>query len=107
MFRYLRLKNKPNKVEVHPGALTTQWLREDAYLPVSLSSLNKLPDEAKKRLYRTLMPPVLLDQFNIDPVRWEGQGDFQITLRAGPQTGEVVVCINNTTNGRESFFAFT
>lgn len=100
MFRYLKIKKKPDKVNVHPGALTTQWLREDAYLPISLSSLNKLPDEAKKRLYRTLIPPALLDKFNIDPVRWEGQGDFQITLRANPQAAEVVVCINNTAKAR-------
>ncbi len=70
MFRYLRLKKQPHKVEPGPGSLSAQWLSEDASVPATLKQLNELPEGAKKRIYRALIPPNLLTKFNIDPISW-------------------------------------
>jgi hypothetical protein len=104
MFRYLRLKKHPYKVEPSPGSLTAQWLSEDPSVPATLKQLNELPEGAKKRIYRALIPPDLLTKFNIDPISWKGRGDHQLTLKAEPLTGEVKISIGAISNSSEEFF---
>ncbi len=104
MFRYLRLKKHPHKVEHSPGSLTAQWLSEDASVPATLKQLNELPEGAKKRIYRALIPPNLLTKFNIDPISWKGRSDYQLTLQAESQSGEVNISIGKTSDSPEEFF---
>jgi len=104
MFRYLRLKKQPHKVESSPGSLTAQWLSEDASVPATLKQLNELPEGAKKRIYRALIPPDLLTKFNIDPISWKGRGDHQLTLKAEPLSGEVNISISKMSDSSEEFF---
>ena len=104
MFRYLRLKKHPHKVEPSPGSLTAQWLSKDASIPATLAQLNELPEDAKKRIYRALIPPDLLTKFNIDPISWKGRSNYQITLNAEPLTAEVNISIGKVSDSREEFF---
>jgi hypothetical protein len=104
MFRYLRLKKHPHKVEPSPGSLTAKWLSEDATVPATLKQLNELPEGAKKRIYRALIPPDLLTKFNIDPISWQGRSDYQLTLKAEPLTGEVNISIGRMSDPPEEFF---
>jgi hypothetical protein len=88
MFRNLRLKLQPEKVIVNPGDLSGQWLAENAHLPITLAQINRLPGNTKRRLYRNLIPPNLLAQFEIDPITWRGpQGDGYVLLKAEDGNG--------------------
>ncbi len=104
MFRYLRLKKQPHRVEPSPGSLTAKWLSEDAGVPATIKQLNELPEGAKKRIYRALIPPNLLTQLNIDPVSWKGHGDYQLALKAESQTGEVNISIEMVSDSPEEIF---
>jgi hypothetical protein len=104
MFRYLRKKEYPHKVRVHPGTLTAEWLSEDSSLPATLKMLNNLSKDAKRRIYRLLLPPSLLALFDIDPISWKGRGDYQLILKAEFQTGEVNFSIRNNGDPNEEFF---
>lgn len=104
MFRILRLKKQPYKVDVHPGSLTAKWLSEDSSLPATLKMLNELPEGAKRRIYRALIPPSILTQFSIDPITWKSRGDHQLTLKAEPETGEVNLSIGSISDPSEEFF---
>ncbi|MCP4627126.1 MAG: hypothetical protein GY850_26995 [bacterium] len=104
MFRYLRLKKHPHKVEPSPGSLTARWLSEDASVPATLKQLNELPEGAKKRIYRALIPPNLPRKFDIDPISWRGRSDYQLTLKAEPLTGEINISIGKMSGLPEEFF---
>ncbi len=104
MFRFLRRKKHPHKVEVHPGTLTARWLTEDANLPVTLIMLNNLSENAKRRIYRLLLPPELLVFFNIDPISWKGRGDYRLQLMADSRKGEVNIFIKINADPREKYF---
>jgi len=104
MFRYLRLKQHPYKVEPSPGSLTARWLSQDASIPASLKQLNELPEGAKKRIYRALIPPNLLTIFDIDPISWKGRGNYRLTLTAKPRTGEVHISIGQMSDAADEFF---
>jgi hypothetical protein len=58
-------------------------LMRDPALPVSIRALNRLSDGVKQRICRTLFPPALLVQFQINPVTWKGpDGERHIRLQA-------------------------
>lgn len=104
MFRYLRLKQKREKVVTDPGRLTAEWLSKDACLPATLKQINDLPEGAKRRIYRSLLPPGLLTQFDIDPISWKSRGDFELLLRAESQRGEVNLSIHMKDESIEEVF---
>ncbi len=104
MFRYLRRKKQPHKVEAHPGTLTAKWLSDDSSLPATLKMLNSLSKCAKRRIYRLLLPPSLLVLFDIDPISWKGRGDYRLTLKADSQTGGVNISITMNADPHEEFF---
>ena len=60
MFRYLQSRTQPPKVAPDPGAVSLRQLVGDAKLPLSLHSINELPEPVRSRLYRSLVPPALL-----------------------------------------------
>lgn len=55
-----------------PANLSGEWLAENPYSPVTLAQLNRLPENTKIRIFRNLIPPSLLSQFDIDPISWKG-----------------------------------
>jgi hypothetical protein len=79
MFRHLKLRQE-KPVEAEALVITQEQLERDAKLPIPLRQINQLPDEAKRRIYRSLIPPELLVQFEINPLTWKGS-DGQEWLR--------------------------
>lgn len=90
MFRYLRVKKKPDKVLSDLGTLSGEWLRQSAGVPIALRQINGLPENARRRAYRGLLPPILLARFGINPITWQGSdGEEKVVLRAEPDLGQV------------------
>jgi hypothetical protein len=105
MFRNLRLKLQPEKVIATPGDLSGRWLAENAYLPVTLAQINRLPGNTKQRLYRNLIPPSLLAQFEIDPITWKGpQGDGHVLLKAEEGRGLAWISVRIPPEDSGEFF---
>lgn len=103
MFRYLRLK-RPGQAEVPlPGKLSRDELARDATRPISLRRINELPENARKRIYRLLLPATLLAELRIDPITWKGPGgDECIHLEAPEETGEVRVSVRDPFHREEA-----
>ena len=92
MFRSLRLKKDPPKVEVapDPGALSLARLVGAADVPISLRTVNTLPEPARERIYRGLLPPSLLARLDLNPVTWKARaGTHRVVLKAAAETGVV------------------
>ena len=72
---------------------------------MTLRQINALPDNAKKRIYRALLPPGLLTQFSIDPITWKGpNGDPHALLKAEPETGGVNIWVRKAADSPDEFF---
>ena len=85
MFRYLRVKSKPEIDEAPTGTIRAEQLEGDSASPIRLGQLNNLPENIKRRLYRGLIPLNLLLQNDIDPITWKdsrgnGRHHFRETL---------------------------
>src|SRR5438477_8498694 len=94
MFRALRLRQEPVPVIPESKPVTIeQWLG-DAQYPLSIRTINALAQDAKQRLYRTLVPPELLGRLGINPILWRGSG-YRLELRAAPESSTVNLTINN------------
>lgn len=72
LLQYLRIAKHQPKSGPSPIELTMGNLRADPNAPLSLSSLNNLDDEVKRRIYRVLIPQRLLARFDINPITWRG-----------------------------------
>lgn len=105
MFRNLRVKKEPEKVVPDLGELTARWLTRSPDLPITLKQINNLPDSAKKRVYRALLPPGLLGRFGINPISWAGpEGDEHVVLQAQPETSKVSLSARQTPDPATEFF---
>jgi hypothetical protein len=105
MFRNLRLKLQPEKVTIDAGNLSGPWLAENAYLPITLAQINRLPGNTKRRLYRSLIPPSLLTQFEIDPITWKGPlGDGYVLLKAEDGKGITWISVRIPPEDSGEFF---
>ena len=105
MFRNLRVRRQRDThapaLEKPPG----DWLTQSANIPTTLRQINRLPDHAKRRLYRALVPPTLLRRFGINPVTWQGpDGDGHVLLTAKPETGMVSIALRRHTGSSRDFF---
>ena len=90
MFRYLRVKREPEKTAVEPAPQPIDRLTQDASRPIALRHINALPEGARRRIYRALLPPELLTQFGIDPINWKGpDGDQHVRIKAEPESGSM------------------
>jgi hypothetical protein len=94
MFQYLRVKRQIEKVVPDSGALTQEQLTQDPGVPITLRQINALPENAKKRVYRSLLPPELLGFYGIDPITWNGvNGELAVQMVAEAQTGSLKISV--------------
>jgi len=106
VFRYLRVKRQPEKVVPDRGGLSAEQLEQDSSQPITLRQLNSLPENARKRVYRALVPPDLLVRFGIDPVTWSGpNGDQPVQLRTDPQVGAVHLQVRQAASFSDDFLS--
>ncbi len=105
MFRNLRLKREAPPLAPSPEEISIQQLIGDSTHPISLRVLNNLPENAKQRIYRTLIPPELLTRFNINPLSWkQPEGDQRVRLIAAPGSGEVHISVRDAADSDDPFF---
>ena len=104
MFKYLRVKKQPEKVVPDLGDLTGEWLRRSPAVPITLRQINRLPDNAKRRAYRALLPPSLLARFEINPITWEGPaGDQHVRLKAEEGSSLASISVLKTPDPEDEF----
>ena len=106
MFRNLRVRRQPKTHAPELERLPGEWLAQNADVPTSLRQINGLPDAAKKRIYRALVPPALLGRFGINPVTWQGpDGDGHVLLSARAGTGVASIALRrHADSGRDVFY---
>jgi hypothetical protein len=105
MFRNLRVRREPQKFAPDPLQVSIDEIISDAGIPVSIRSINNLPDNAKRRLYRALIPIGLLTRFRINPRSWLGpDGNARVDLLARPETGLVNLSIWKDEDHDDPFF---
>ncbi len=104
MFRYLRVRREPEKVVPDLGNLSADWLTRSPNIPITLRQINDLPDSAKVRTYRALLPPGLLAQFGINPVTWQGlDGKQHVSLKAKAGTSVVSIAARSDADSKDEF----
>jgi hypothetical protein len=105
VFQSLRVKRKTEKYVPDLGQLSVDWLTRNPNVPITLRQINGLPQNAKKRAFRTLLPPALLGRYGINPVTWQGpDGDGHVLLAAKADTGLVSIAVRRRANSRDEFF---
>ncbi len=92
MFKRLRVKPEPRPVGPDLSKISISQLIGDASLPVTIRTLNSLPENPKWRLYRTLIPVQVLAGFDINPRTWRNQDKVQqVKLEAEPGSDKVKI----------------
>ncbi len=105
MFKHLRVKQEPIKVAPDPGEISVNDLMGNFSLPIAIRTINGLPSQAKQRIYRTLIPSVLLTRFNINPITWRGaEGADCVQLNAEPEGNVVQLSAKNSADAPDAFF---
>lgn len=101
---FFRLRREPVKVALDPAQMPILQLDADPALPISIFAANNLSDNAKRRLYRTLLPASLLAAHGIDPVTWcSAAGEPCVSLHAEPGSHSVQISVRRATQA-EPFF---
>ncbi len=96
-FPYFRVKKQPDQVVPGLGSLSGEWLRKSPDVPITIRQINGLPENAKRRVYRALLPPDQLVRFNVNPVTWQGaDGNQHVVLKAEEGTGVVSLSVRTT-----------
>jgi hypothetical protein len=104
MFRSLRLKRQPEKSVPEGETLTAERLSKDPTSPITLREINGLPENVKRRIFRSLLSPDLLARFGIDPVTWKKAGqDGLVRLRAEPESGVAAVAVKQADDHPDEF----
>jgi hypothetical protein len=105
LFQRLRVRREPKKYAPDHQQLPADWLTRSADIPITLRQINELPEHAKKRTYRSLLPPALLSQFGIDPVTWQGpDGEGHVVIRAKPASGLVSLTVRRHPDPSDELF---
>jgi len=105
VFQHLRLRQQPIKVAPDPEELSVSQLIGDYSLPISIRGINGLPEDAKRRIYRTLIPPSLLTRAGVNPITWKGlDGNPQVVLVAETDKGLVNLSIKDSPDATDVFF---
>jgi hypothetical protein len=105
VFQHLRVKKQIAKYAPDLEDLSADWLTQSSHIPVTLRRLNGLPENAKKRIFRALLPPVVLSMFGINPVTWQGpDGDGHVRLTAKADTGVASIAVRKRADSSDEFF---
>ena len=105
MFRYLRVKSKPEVVTAPSGDPQPEALTRDSQSPIRLAQINDLPVPLKQRLYRGLVPASLLVKYGIDPISWmELGGAMRVQLEARGGVAVVRITAGKTAAPRDAFY---
>ena len=74
-------------------------------MPITIRQINRLPENAKRRVYRALLPPDLLVRFDINPVTWQGvHGNQHVVLKAEEEAAVVSLSVRTTPSDDDEFF---
>lgn len=94
MFKYLQVKIRPDKIAVGAGSDLSAQLERESSTPLTIHQINQLPVHIKTRIYRALLPPVILAEYEIDPLSWKGsRGEEQVRLKAEADTNTVSLSV--------------
>ena len=105
MLKYLRVKQEPNTTATAPSAMTVNELMGDCALPIAIRTVNNLPEQAKQRIYRTLIPSALLARFEINPITWKGpHGDGYVQLKAEPDSHLLNLSVRDSLDSPDVFY---
>jgi hypothetical protein len=105
VFKHLKIKTTPHVPVVDSGTLSAQQMLDNPATPITIRDINNLPDNAKRRIYRNLIPPGVLAQFDIDPISWQGPtGESHIRLIAEPDSGSLHLGAKLTLDSTDEFF---
>ena len=92
------------QAEFPPNVVSALRLMREPELPVSIHALNQFSPGARRRIYRTLLPPDLLTTFNIDPITWKGpDGQRHVTILAPADKGLVKIVARHAADARDPF----
>jgi hypothetical protein len=105
MLKYLRPGKQKTVAGPAPIDLSTASLTASPYSPITLRSLNGLPDNVKQRIYRTLIPHNLLSRFDVDPITWRGADESEcVNLQAKNGSGIVSLSARSLFDPGDPFF---
>lgn len=105
MLKYLQIGKREAQPEADSMELSIRHLALSPDGPISLNSLNDLHENIKQRIYRSLIPRSLLEQFDIDPITWKGPDkEMYVTLRAAAGTGLVTIEARSPFDPDDPFF---
>ncbi len=106
MLQYFRVKRQPERVVPDLGAISVSLLEGDPTLPFTIRQLNNLPDNVKRRVYRSLIPPSLLTRFGIDPIQQTGPNKEPLVfLTAQSGSDKVLITARSSPNPHDEFLA--
>ena len=98
-------REKPS-VPVEPGGISARELSRDASLPIAIRQINELPENAKRRVFRSLLPPTLAAHFSISPISWRSSnGGPSVALKALEGSGVVNLSILESPGSQNQFFS--
>jgi hypothetical protein len=103
MFRNLRVKRQPEKIVPDAKSISAEQLERDASIPITLRQINDLPENARKRIYRAVLPPSLLARFNIDPITWTGSDGTELVSLETSDAGKTNISIGSTDDSRGEY----
>jgi hypothetical protein len=69
---FFKRKQQPEPIVPNLGSITLSLLEGDPTVPFTLTQINELPENIRRRVYRNLIPAHLLVRFGIDPITWLG-----------------------------------
>jgi hypothetical protein len=105
MFKRLRVNTEPKKIGPDLSDISISQLIGDASLPVTIRALNSLPENAKLRLYRALIPVQVLAEFDINLRTWKNPDkQQQVKLDAGQGSDKVKIHAWYGDNPQNEFF---
>ncbi len=103
---FFRVKQQPEPVVPNLGRITLSLLEGDPATPFTLKQINDLPENIKRRVYRNLIPPLLLTRFDIDPITWCGVNKEQrVFLTADSASEKVFISARTSAAEEDEFFA--
>ena len=106
MFQFLQRKQEPEKFGPDPGQLSIRQLLEDNRVPISIRTVINLPEPARDRLLRILLPPYLLSRFQINPSSWKGpDGDAHVSVFLRPEAGLLRLEVRHAASASDPFYS--